>query len=101
MSKDTLDMTNPENVVAAFIAVQQNEQVLENRIESMRQQVESALSDLKFQLEIFARMTEKLLITSTEDKTVNKVTLEEYKELADQCRKEFMNELKKKIPITN
>lgn len=101
MNKDTLDMTNPENVVAAFIAVQQNEQVLENRIESMRQQVESALSDLKFQLEIFARMTEKLLITSTEDKTVNKVTLEEYKELADQCRKEFMNELKKKIPITN
>jgi 2C-methyl-D-erythritol 2,4-cyclodiphosphate synthase len=101
MSKDTLDMTNPENVVAAFIAVQQNEQVLENRIESMRQQVESALSDLKFQLEIFARMTEKLLITGTEDKTVNKVTLEEYKELADQCRKEFMNELKKKIPITN
>jgi hypothetical protein len=101
MNKDTLDMTNPENVVAAFIAVQQNEQVLENRIESMRQQVEAALSDLKFQLEIFARMTEKLLITSTEDKTVNKVTLEEYKELADQCRKEFMNELKKKIPITN
>ena len=101
MSKDTLDMTNPENVVAAFVAVQQNEQVLEDRIESMRQQVESALSDLKFQLEIFARMTEKLLITSTEDKTVNKVTLEEYKELADQCRKEFMNELKKKIPITN
>lgn len=101
MNKDTLDMTNPENVVAAFIAVQQNEQVLENRIESMRQQVEAALSDLKFQLEIFARMTEKLLITSTEDKTVNKVTFEEYKELADQCRKEFMNELKKKIPITN
>jgi len=101
MNKDTLDMTNPENVVAAFIAVQQNEQVLENRIESMRQQVESALSDLKFQLEIFARMTEKLLITGTEDKTVNKVTFEEYKELADQCRKEFMNELKKKIPITN
>jgi len=101
MNKDTLDMTNPENVVAAFIAVQQNEQVLENRIESMRQQVEAALSDLKFQLEIFARMTEKLLITSTEDKTVNKVTLEEYKELADQCRKEFMNELKKKISITN
>lgn len=101
MSKDTLDMTNPENVVAAFIAVQQNEQVLENRIESMRQQVEAALSDLKFQLEIFARMTEKLLITGTEDKTVNKVTFEEYKELADQCRKEFMNELKKKIPITN
>jgi 3-oxoacyl-ACP reductase-like protein len=67
----------------------------------MRQQVESALSDLKFQLEIFARMTEKLLITGTEDKTVNKVTFEEYKELADQCRKEFMNELKKKIPITN
>lgn len=101
MNKDTLDMTNPENVVAAFIAVQQNEQVLENRIESMRQQVEAALSDLKFQLEIFARMTEKLLITGTEDKTVNKVTFEEYKELADQCRKEFMNELKKKIPITN
>ena len=101
MNKDTLDMTDPENVVAAFIAVQQNEQVLENRIESMRQQVEAALSDLKFQLEIFARMTEKLLITSTEDKTVNKVTLEEYKELADQCRKEFMNELKKKISITN
>ena len=101
MNKDTLDMTNPENVVAAFIAVQQNEQVLENRIESMRQQEEAALSDLKFQLEIFARMTEKLLITSTEDKTVNKVTLEEYKELADQCRKEFMNELKKKISITN
>ena len=101
MNKDTLDMTNPENVVAAFIAVQQNEQGLENRIESMRQQVEAALSDLKFQLEIFARMTEKLLITSTEDKTVNKVTLEEYKELADQCRKEFMNELKKKISITN
>lgn len=101
MNKDTLDMTNPENVVAAFIAVQQNEQVLENRIESMRQQVESALSDLKFQLEIFARMTEKLLITGTEDKTVNKVTFEEYKELADQCRKEFMNELKKKIPIAN
>ena len=101
MNKDTLDMTNPENVVAAFIAVQQNEQVLENRIESMRQQVEAALSDLKFQFEIFARMTEKLLITGTEDKTLNKVTLEEYKELADQCRKEFMNELKKKIPITN
>ena len=101
MNKDTLDMTNPENVVAAFIAVQQNEEVLENRIESMRQQVEAALSDLKFQLDIFARMTEKLLITSTEDKTVNKVTLEEYKELADQCRKEFMNELKKKISITN
>ncbi len=101
MSKDTLDMTNPENIVAAFVAVQQNEQVLEDRIESMRQQVESALSDLKFQLEIFARMTEKLLITGTEDKTVNKVTFEEYKELADQCRKEFMNELKKKIPITN
>ena len=101
MNKDTLDMTNPENVVAAFIAVQQNEQVLENRIESMRQQVEAALSDLKFQFEIFARMTEKLLITGTEDKTVNKVTFEEYKELADQCRKEFMNELKKKIPITN
>lgn len=101
MSKDTLDMTNPENIVAAFVAVQQNEQVLEDRIESMRQQVESALSDLKFQLEIFARMTEKLLITGTEDRTVNKVTLEEYKELADQCRKEFMNELKKKISITN
>lgn len=101
MSKDTLDMTNPENIVAAFVAVQQNEQVLEDRIESMRQQVEAALSDLKFQLEIFARMTEKLLITGTEDRTVNKVTLEEYKELADQCRKEFMNELKKKISITN
>ena len=35
MNKDTLDMTNPENVVAAFIAVQQNEQVLENRIVSV------------------------------------------------------------------
>jgi len=108
MSNDKLDMTNPENIVEAFIAVQQNEQVLEDRIEkakenleSLRKQVEEVLSDLKYQIEIFARMTEKLLITGTEDKTVNKVTFEEYKELADQCRKEFMNELKKKIPITN
>lgn len=101
MSKDTLDMSNPENIVAAFIAVQQNEKILEDRIESMRQQVETVLSDIKFQLEIFARMTEKLLITHTEDKTVIKVTIEEYKELAEQCRIEFMKELKKKIPIAN
>ena len=108
MSNDKLDMTNPENIVEAFIAVQQNEQVLEDRIEkakenleSLRKQVEEVLSDLKYQIEIFARMTEKLLITQTEDKTVQKVTIEEYKELADQCRKDFMNELKKKIPITN
>lgn len=101
MSKDTLDMTKAENIVAAFVAVQQNERILEDRIESMRQQVENVLSDLKFQLEIFARMTEKLLMTETEDKTVKKVTVEEFKELAEQCRTEFMNELKKKIPIVN
>ena len=101
MNKDTLDMTNPENVVAAFIAVQQNEQVLENRIESMRQQVEAALSDLKYQIEIFARMTEKLLITQTEDKTVQKVTVEEYKELADKCKRELINELKNKMSKSN
>lgn len=101
MSKDTLDMTKAENIVAAFVAVQQNERILEDRIESMRQQVENVLSDLKFQLEIFARMTEKLLMTETEDKIVKKVTVEEFKELAEQCRTEFMNELKKKIPIVN
>lgn len=97
MSKDTLDMTKAENIVAAFVAVQQNEKILEDRIESMRQQVESALSDLKFQLEIFARMTEKLLMTDTEDRSVQKVTVEEYRLLADKCKKDFLHDLKNKI----
>lgn len=101
MSKDTLDMTKAENIVAAFVAVQQNERILEDRIESMRQQVENVLSDLKFQLEIFARMTEKLLMTETEDKTVQKVTIEEYKELADKCKRELINELKNKMSKSN
>jgi len=108
MSNDKLDMTNPENIVEAFIAVQQNEQVLEDRIEktkenleSLRKQVEEVLSDLKYQIEIFARMTEKLLITQTEDKTVQKVTIEEYKELADKCKRELINELKNKMSKSN
>lgn len=96
----TLDLTKPEDVLKLFVAVQQNEKVLEDRIEELKTKIaqqENTVQELQFQIEIFARMTEKLLITKSEDKVVTKVTTEEYRVLAEKCKREFVQELKKTL----
>jgi hypothetical protein len=52
------------------------------------------ISELEYQVEIFARMNEKLLVNTDDDTAIRKVSLEEYKQLASTCREEFLRELK-------
>lgn len=85
----TLDFSKPEDVLKGFAIVDNNMRLLSAANVAMSERI----SELEYQVEIFARMNEKLLV-NTDDTAIRKVSLEEYKQLARTCREEFLRELK-------
>ena len=86
----TLDFSKPEDVLKGFAIVDNNMRLLS----AANVEMSKRISELEYQVEIFARMNEKLLVLTEEDSPIRKVTLEEYKQLARTCREEFLRELK-------
>ena len=86
----TLDFSKPEDVLKGFAIADNNMQLLAKANEDLSNRV----SELEYQVEIYARMNEKLLVLTEEDSPIRKVPLEEYKQLARTCREEFLRELK-------
>lgn len=86
----TLDFSRPEDVLKGFAIADNNMQLLAKANEDLSNRV----SELEYQVEIFARMNEKLLVNTDDDTAIRKVSLEEYKQLASTCREEFLRELK-------
>lgn len=85
----TLDFSKPEDVLKGFAIVDNNVRLLS----AANVEMSKRISELEYQVEIFARMNEKLLV-NTDDTSIRKVSLEEYKQLASTCREEFLRELK-------
>jgi len=85
----TLDFSKPEDVLKGFAIVDNNMRLLS----AANVEMSKRISELEYQVEIFARMNEKLLV-NTDDTAIRKVSLEEYKQLASTCREEFLRELK-------
>lgn len=85
----TLDFSRPEDVLKGFAIVDNNMRLLS----AANVEMSKRISELEYQVEIFARMNEKLLV-NTDDTSIRKVSLEEYKQLASTCREEFLRELK-------
>ena len=93
----TLDFSKPEDVLKGFAIVDNNMRLLSAaNAERLKENSELSkrVSELEYQVEIYARMNEKLLVLTEEDSPIRKVTLEEYKQLARTCREEFLRELK-------
>lgn len=86
----TLDFSKPEDVLKGFAIVDNNMRLLAKANEDLSNRV----SELEYQVEIYARMNEKLLVFTEDTSPIRKVTLEEYKQLACTCREEFLRELK-------
>lgn len=86
----TLDFSKPEDVLKGFTIADNNMRLLSAANVAMSERI----SELEYQVEIYARMNEKLLVLTGEDSPIRKVTLEEYKQLARTCREEFLRELK-------
>ena len=86
----TLDFSRPEDVLKGFAIVDNNMRLLSAANVAMSERI----SELEYQVEIFARMNEKLLVNTDDDTAIRKVSLEEYKQLASTCREEFLRELK-------
>ena len=86
----TLDFSKPEDVLKGFAIVDNNVRLLS----AANVEMSIRISELEYQVEIFARMNEKLLVNTDDDTAIRKVSLEEYKQLASTCREEFLRELK-------
>lgn len=86
----TLDFSRPEDVLKGFAIVDNNMRLLS----AANVEMSKRISELEYQVEIFARMNEKLLVNTDDDTAIRKVSLEEYKQLASTCREEFLRELK-------
>ncbi len=86
----TLDFSKPEDVLKGFAIVDNNMRLLS----AANVEMSKRISELEYQVEIFARMNEKLLVNTDDDTAIRKVSLEEYKQLASTCREEFLRELK-------
>lgn len=86
----TLDFSKPEDVLKGFAIVDNNIRLLAKANEDLS----NLVSELEYQVEIYARMNEKLLVFTEDTSPIKKATLEEYKQLARTCREEFLRELK-------
>lgn len=86
----TLDFSRPEDVLKGFAIVDNNMRLLS----AANVEMSKRISELEYQVEIFARMNEKLLVNTDDGTAIRKVSLEEYKQLASTCREEFLRELK-------
>lgn len=86
----TLDFSKPEDVLKGFAIVDNNIRLLAKANEDLS----NLVSELEYQVEIYARMNEKLLVFTEDTSPIKKVTLEEYKQLARTCREEFLRDLK-------
>lgn len=103
---NSLDLSNKEDLQKVIETLSKNDEILEGRLIELCKpmyskiaELEQAVADVEYKLEIFARMQEKLLLKQ-EDKTkeyVQKVTIEGFKEIAKKCS----NELNALIQLSN
>lgn len=95
---DTLDLNNKEDLKEVIEKLSKNDEILESRLielckpmYSKLAELEQAIADAEYKLEIFARMQEKLMIKEVEGtkEYVQKVTIDQYKDVAKKCNMEL------------
>ena len=93
-----LDPTNPEDLKKIIETLNENQLKIQSNMNELFFTLFSKISDIEYQLELFARMQEKLFIKDWEQEETpicaRKVTLEEYKDMAKACKKDLDDSVK-------